>query len=234
MGFRSGGSKGRSGALKGGGPKILRFLFPVPPQNSSFLSLSFGLRGILVGFETPGGLKCACLEFLGCRVRTKRKNRAKFWVVRQKESGPGNGGPAKGGPGKGGPGGTEHDQTKTLKQQHTNPHTNTNPYTNTNPHTNTHTNTHKHKSKSVWPKSVWPKSVLVKIGHTTQTQTLAKLGLAKVGHDHGHPGCANSCEEMAVPEVRAIQHGKLLTLPPIPDPTAEYFAQIFFQHMKNK
>ena len=36
--------------------------------------------------------------------------------------------------------------------------------------------------KSVWPKSDWPKSVLAKVGHTTKTQKLAKVGLAKVGH----------------------------------------------------
>ena len=43
-----------------------------------------------------------------------------------------------------------------------------------------------------WPKSVWPKSVLAKLGQTLQTPTLAKVGqheglakvgLAKLGHD---------------------------------------------------
>ena len=47
-------------------------------------------------------------------------------------------------------------------------------------HTQTDTNTHKHKSKSVWPKSV-----LAKVGHTTKTLTLAKVGLAKLGHQKG-------------------------------------------------
>ena len=92
--------------------------------------------------------------------------------------GPGEGGPGdfgrsrggrsgKGGPGKGGPGGTEHDQTKTLKPPHgnretkTHKHTHKHTHTQTHTQTHTHTNTQKNKSKSV----------------------LAKVGLAKVGHD---------------------------------------------------
>ena len=64
-------------------------------------------------------------------------------------------------------------------------------------HGNRETNTHKHtqhKSKSVSSKSDRPKiglakSVMAKIGHATETPTLAKIGLtkvrlAKVGHDH--------------------------------------------------
>ena len=46
---------------------------------------------------------------------------------------------------------------------------------------NTQHNTTQHKSNSIWPKSVRPKSVLAKVGHTTETLTLAKVGLAKVG-----------------------------------------------------
>ena len=134
------------------------------------------------------------------------KKRAKFWAVQGKGV-QGKGGPGKGGPGKGGSRGTEHDQTKTLKpphgnretnthatQAHTNTHKHTETQTNTDKHThthkhtqthtqthtNTHTNTHKHKSKSVWPKSV-----LAKVGHTTKTLTLAKVGLAKLGRQKG-------------------------------------------------
>ena len=109
------------------------------------------------------------------------------------KGGPGKGGPGKGGPGKGGPGGTEHDQTKTLKHTetvkpthtthtHTNTHTNKHTQTNTHKHkhTHTHTQTHTNTNRSRF----WPKSVLAKVGHTTKTPTLAKVGLAKVGHDH--------------------------------------------------
>ena len=39
---------------KGGGPKISRFLFPLPPPFSLFLSLWVSSRGILVVFEAPG------------------------------------------------------------------------------------------------------------------------------------------------------------------------------------
>ena len=98
----------------------------------------------------------------------------------------------------------KHTQAHTSTHKHSQTLTNTHKHsqTLTNTHTHTHTNTHKHKSKSVWPKSVWPKSVLANVGHTTKTLTLAnsrfgqtrspkragqtrlaKVGLAKVGHD---------------------------------------------------
>ena len=106
------------------------------------------------------------------------------------KGGPGKGGPRKGGPGravgKGGSGGTEHDQTKTLKPSHGNRETNTHA---TQAHTNTHTNTSRSRfgqsrfGQSRFGQSrFWPKSVLAKVGHTTKTLTLAKVGLAKVGH----------------------------------------------------
>ena len=48
--------------------------------------------------------------------------------------------------------------------------------------THKHTNTHNHKSNSVWSKSV-----LAKVGHTTKTLTLTKVGLAKLGRQKGWP-----------------------------------------------
>ena len=65
--------------------------------------------------------------------------------------------------------GTEQDQTETVKPTPTTQHT--------------HTNTHEH---TVWPKSVSKVGFgqsLAKVGHTTKTLTLVKVGLAKVGHD---------------------------------------------------
>ena len=129
--------------------------------------------------------------------REREKKRAKFWAVQGKgvqgKGGPGKGGPGKGGLGKGGSRGTEHDQTKNLKPPHGNsenqptPHKHTQTHTNTHKHTQTHTNTHKHTQTQVevgfGQSRFWPKSVLAKVGHTTETLTLAKVGLAKVGHD---------------------------------------------------
>ena len=103
-------------------------------------------------------------------------------------------------PEKGGPGCTEHDETKTLKPTPTretplhetvkqaptphSTHTRTTP-----PHTHaqhtTHNTPHSIWPNSIWPKSVWPKSVLAKVGHTTKTPTLAKVGLAKLGRPQG-------------------------------------------------
>ena len=66
------------GAPKGGGPKILCFFFPLPPQFSFFspfrsFCVSLGSsRGILVVFGSAGAVKCARLEFLGCRVKPRR------------------------------------------------------------------------------------------------------------------------------------------------------------------
>ena len=48
-------------------PGQSRFL--LPPPFSFFLSLWGSSRGILVVFLKAGALKCACLEFSGCRVR---------------------------------------------------------------------------------------------------------------------------------------------------------------------
>ena len=102
-------------------------------------------------------------EFCGGRGQ----KRAKLWAVQ-----------GKGGPGKGGPNQTPHETPlrETAKQAPT-PHS-----TQHTAHT-THTTHNTHKSNSIWPKSVSPKSVLAKVGHTTKTPTLAKVGLAKVGHD---------------------------------------------------
>ena len=53
-------------------PKFRAF-FPLPPPFSLFFSLSGGSsRGILVVFLKAGTLKCARLEFSGCRVKPRR------------------------------------------------------------------------------------------------------------------------------------------------------------------
>ena len=50
-----------------------RSFFPLPPQNSLFSSLSGGSScGILMVFLKDGNLKCARLEFSGCRVKPRR------------------------------------------------------------------------------------------------------------------------------------------------------------------
>ena len=68
-GAQKGGAQ-KGGAQKGGGPKISRFFFPFPPPFRCFcVSLEvFSWKGGGV-FEAPGALKCARLEFSGCRVR---------------------------------------------------------------------------------------------------------------------------------------------------------------------
>ena len=48
------------------------------------------------------------------------------------------------------------------------------------------------------------------LGHVDSAQLQAFLGT-----DHGHPGCVNSCEEVAVPEVRFNTRGCFM-LPPVP------------------
>ena len=64
---RVGPPKGGGGG--GGGPKISLF-FPSPPQYS-FFYLSFGVLSLNFGGVLEAGtLKCARLEFSGCRVRT--------------------------------------------------------------------------------------------------------------------------------------------------------------------
>ena len=70
---------GKGGAPKGRGPrrvgrpKISRFFFPFPATVSLFLCLSGGLLvGILVVFGSAGAVKCARLEFSGCRVKPRR------------------------------------------------------------------------------------------------------------------------------------------------------------------
>ena len=54
------------------GSQNFALFFPSPATAFHFFSLSFGLfRGILVVFEAPA-LKCARLEFSGCRVKPRR------------------------------------------------------------------------------------------------------------------------------------------------------------------
>ena len=59
------------------GPKFLLFFFLFPPHDSSFL-FSLGVFSWNVGgvFEAPGKLKCARLEFSGCRVKPRRPRRS--------------------------------------------------------------------------------------------------------------------------------------------------------------
>ena len=58
--------------VKGGSPKFRAFFFPLPPPFRSFLSLWGSFLGILVVFLKAGTLKCARLEFSGCRVKPRR------------------------------------------------------------------------------------------------------------------------------------------------------------------
>ena len=71
-GPKGGGPEGwgarRVGGPKGGGPEISVF-FPLPPQNAFFLLSGGSSRGILVVFVKAGTLKCARLEFSGCRTK---------------------------------------------------------------------------------------------------------------------------------------------------------------------
>ena len=63
--------------------------FSSPATISLFLSLWVSSRGILVVFSKAGTLKCARLEFSGCRRKNENcggrgKKRAKFWAVRRR------------------------------------------------------------------------------------------------------------------------------------------------------
>ena len=73
---KSGGPRG--GAQKGArtvGAQNFALFSPLPPQFFLLFSISFGLfRGILVVFGSAGALKCARLEFSGCRVKPRRHN----------------------------------------------------------------------------------------------------------------------------------------------------------------
>ena len=63
----------KGGAPKGGRPKISRFFFPFPATVFAlFVSLWGSSRGILVVFGSAGAVKCARLEFSGCRVKPRR------------------------------------------------------------------------------------------------------------------------------------------------------------------
>ena len=56
------------GAQKGGGLKFRVFFSSPAPIFALFVSLWVSSRGILVVFSKAGALKCARLEFSGCRV----------------------------------------------------------------------------------------------------------------------------------------------------------------------
>ena len=62
----------KGGAPKGGGPKIPRFFFLSRHHFVLFVSLWVSSSGILVVFGSAGALKCARLEFSGCRVKPRR------------------------------------------------------------------------------------------------------------------------------------------------------------------
>ena len=75
----------RVGLRRVGGPKF-RALFPSPaPIFALFVSLWGSSRGFLVVFESAGALKCARLEFLGCRVKPRRV-RSRLGFTPQPES----------------------------------------------------------------------------------------------------------------------------------------------------
>ena len=62
----------KGGGPKGGGPKISRFFCSLPPEISFFL-LSLGVFSWnFGGVLKTGTLKCARLEFSGCRVKPRR------------------------------------------------------------------------------------------------------------------------------------------------------------------
>ena len=75
-GPKGGGPKGggpKGGGPKGGGPEISRFFsFSRPHVRSFCLSLWVSSRGFLVVFLKARTLKCARLEFSGCRVKPRR------------------------------------------------------------------------------------------------------------------------------------------------------------------
>ena len=55
------------------GPQISHFFFPSPaPIFALFVSLWGSSRGFLVVFGSAGAVKCARLEFWGCRVKPRR------------------------------------------------------------------------------------------------------------------------------------------------------------------
>ena len=58
----------KGGAPKGGGPKFRVFFSSPAPIFALFVSLWVSSRGMLVVFSKAGALKCARLEFSGCRV----------------------------------------------------------------------------------------------------------------------------------------------------------------------
>ena len=63
------------GAPKGGGPNISRFFFPSPVGNFALLSLSLGVFSwFFGGVWKRRAVKCARLDFSGCRVNPRRHN----------------------------------------------------------------------------------------------------------------------------------------------------------------
>ena len=113
---KSGGPKGggpkvggpKVGGPEGGGPKISRFFFPSPAAKFVlFFPLWGSSRGIL-GWCLKRRLKCARLEFSGCRVRAPAAR-----------SGGAAGVSGRGGSGGGGSGGGALNTHTTQQQQHT-------------------------------------------------------------------------------------------------------------------
>ena len=63
---------GPEGGRRVGGPKFRAFFFPFRHMFHSFFLSWVSFRGILV-FSKAGTLKCAHLEFSGCRVKPRRR-----------------------------------------------------------------------------------------------------------------------------------------------------------------
>ena len=176
----------KSGGRRWEAQNFARF-FPLPLQFSFFSSLSGGLVEFWWCAHDNHRIQTCTFEgpFKHHQNSTRRPpEREERILRREREKKERNLGGSGEGLGRavreGWSGGTEHDQTKTLKPTPTHETHSMKPAPT--PHS---TNTHTTHNKS---NPLWTNSVLAKVGHTTKTPTLAKvglakLGLAKVGHD---------------------------------------------------
>ena len=179
------------GARRVGGPKFRAFFSLSRRKIRSFLPSLGVLSWNFGGVCCAGALKCAHLEFSGCRVKPRRpregrkerilrqeREKMKFWAVL----------------GKGGPGGTEHDQTKTVKPP-THTHTQN---TQTHKHTTHHTQHHK-------PKSVWPKSAMTR---TTSCQPVLWNAIIACPEDAAPVLAKPSCRVVRIKHWEHRRHHK--------------------------
>ena len=92
-------------APKSAGPKISWFFFPLPPQNFVLFFLSGVFSWNFGGVLKTKTLKCARLEFSGCRVKPRRPTPPKFHekTPERREKSEILGGPAEAGPAEAGP-----------------------------------------------------------------------------------------------------------------------------------